>query len=96
MIWSRIKNSALGFKFRRQHSFGTYILDFYCSSKRIGIEIDGVQHFDKEAQLYDRQRTEYLEAAGIHIIRFTNAEINTNIEGVLMNIRKMLESPPRF
>lgn len=90
MLWSWLKNSELGFKFRRQHSIGNYILDFYCSTKKLAIEIDGSQHFLEKAEDYDKKRSEYLGSVGIRVLRFKNAEIDTNISGVLMKIQEML------
>ena len=86
LIWNKIKHSQLGYKFRRQHSIGAYILDFYCPSKKLAIEIDGSQHFEKDSKEYDDIRTEYLKALDIKVLRFTNGEVNTNIEGVLQKV----------
>ena len=94
-LWLRIKNSQInGQKFIRQHSIRKYIIDFFCPLLNIAIEIDGSQHFEKEAEVYDSERTDYLESFGIIVIRFTNAEINNNIEGVILKINSILESPP--
>ncbi|MDO8686837.1 MAG: endonuclease domain-containing protein [Candidatus Berkelbacteria bacterium] len=86
LLWSKLKNSQTGFKFRRQHSIGGYIVDFYCPSKRLVIEIDGSQHFEKDNQEYDEIRTKFFEGLDIEVLRFTNAEINTNIDGVVQKI----------
>ncbi|WP_208643530.1 endonuclease domain-containing protein [Pedobacter miscanthi] len=60
-MWKYLQNSKLdGRKFRRQHSVGNYILDFYCPSEKLAIEIDGSCHDDDSAQLYDQKRTDYL------------------------------------
>ncbi len=95
MLWVELKNSKLGFKFRRQHSVGQYILDFYCPLKKLAIEIDGSQHFETEAEKYDQERTKYLKSIGLTVVRFTNTEINTNMHGVLLKIQQTLASPPR-
>ena len=50
LLWLRLKNSQLGFKFRRQHSIGGYIVDFYCPSKKLVIEIDGKEHSKKKTK----------------------------------------------
>ena len=89
ILWSRIKNKQLGFKFRRQHSLGKYIADFYCSEKNLVLEIDGSQHADQEN--YDNARTDFFENRGLKVLRFWNNEINTNINGVIMKIREALE-----
>jgi len=86
LLWQKLKNSQLGFKFRRQHSIGGYITDFYCPLKKLVIEIDGSQHFEKENKGYDKNRSVYFEGLNIKVLRFTNAEINTNINGVLLKI----------
>ena len=90
LLWSSLKNSQLGFKFRRQHSIGGYIADFYCPKKRLIIEIDGSQHFTKDNQEYDEIRSNFFKILNIRVIRFTNAEINTNISGVIMKIQSEL------
>ncbi|MFA6524225.1 MAG: endonuclease domain-containing protein [Candidatus Paceibacterota bacterium] len=86
LLWLKLKNSQLGFKFRRQHSIGGYIADFYCPSKKLVIEIDGSQHFKEEAKKYDDIRSNYFEGLDIKVLRFTNGEINTNMSGVLLKI----------
>lgn len=96
ILWSRIKNSQIGFKFRRQHGLGPYILDFYCPEKRIVVELDGAHHFKKEGIEHDMKRTSYLESLGVRVLRFTNSEINKNLFGILKKIQDVLESPPRF
>ncbi len=86
ILWSRIRNIQLGKKFRRQHSIGPYIVDFYCPENQLVIEVDGSQHFDEDDVLYDKQRTRFLESQGCVVLRFANNEVNTNIDGVLMRI----------
>ena len=50
-LWLRLKNSNLGYKFRRQHSIGNFILDFYCPDKKLGVEIDGLDNHLKSIGL---------------------------------------------
>lgn len=79
-LWGVLQRSNLGgYKFRRQHSIGAYILDFYCPSKRLAIELDGDSHFTDEAIAYDRQRTAYLNALRIKVLRFLNTDIYENL-----------------
>ena len=94
LLWSKLKNSQIGFKFRRQHSISGYIADFYCPSKKLIIEIDGSQHFTKENTDYDTKRTKFFEGLGIRVIRFDNGEINTNIDGVILKIESELITTP--
>jgi len=89
LIWSRLRNNQLGYKFRRQHSFGNYIADFYCREKKVIIEIDGSQHLDQEK--YDLRRTEFFESLGLKVLRSWNNEVNTNINGVVTAIYSALE-----
>lgn len=95
MVWSKLRNRQLnGFKFKRQYSVGNYILDFYCPSDRLAIELDGDSHFRKSAKEKDQIRDNYLEALHINVLRFTNKEITENLEGVLEAIIKVLGTSP--
>src|SRR5262245_44390994 len=70
-MWRRLKAKRFGgYKFRRQHPCGPYILDFYCPRARLAIELDGGQHFTLEAQAYDERRTAFLCRHGISVLRF--------------------------
>jgi very-short-patch-repair endonuclease len=87
-LWSMLKNSQLeGKKFRRQHSFSGYILDFYCSSEKLGIELDGEVHFNEKAAEYDYERRLFLKYFGIRILRFENKYVFEDPEMVLHRIR---------
>jgi very-short-patch-repair endonuclease len=81
VMWSRLQKSQLGVKFRRQQSIGPYIVDFFCPSKRIVIEIDGKVH--NKSKDYDQYRTSYLNALDIEVIRFKNEEVLSSIDSVL-------------
>jgi very-short-patch-repair endonuclease len=86
-----LKNSQIEKKkFRRQHSVGPYVLDFYCPSERLCIELDGAGHFTDGGYEYDTARTEYLDAHDIFVIRFENKDVFENTEGVLEEIRRIL------
>jgi very-short-patch-repair endonuclease len=89
ILWNLLKNNKLGHKFRRQHSTGNFILDFYCATKRLAIELDGSQHLDKIES--DQERTNYLESLGIKVIRFWNGDINNNLDGVILKIKEELD-----
>ena len=71
----------------RQKVMGNYIADFYISSSKIVIEIDGAQHYEKDALEYDRIRDEYMRGLGFKVLRYTNHEINSNFDGVCKDIR---------
>jgi len=87
IIWSRLqRKQVLGYKFRRQFSVGSYVLDFYCPELKLAIEIDGTSHFKEGAEEYDHNRQESIEQLGIRFLRFTNTNIYRNLSGVLQTI----------
>ncbi len=87
-LWDRLSNKQLeGRKFRRQVSVEFYVLDFYCPSEKLCIELDGETHLSDEALIYDEERTAFLNSCGIRVIRFWNEEVFENIEGVLDRIK---------
>ena len=78
-------------KVYKQRIIESYIVDFYCASTKLVIEIDGGQHYSQEALEYDQRRTEVIEKYGLKVIRFTNTDINKYFEGVCAKIRKEIE-----
>ncbi|MBE3039407.1 MAG: DUF559 domain-containing protein [Chloroflexi bacterium] len=86
-LWSVLCNRQVGgLKFRRQHPMGQFIVDFYCGSNRLVIEVDGGGHLDQEE--YDAERTVWLEGQGYRVIRFTNIEILKDLNSVIEIIRE--------
>ena len=93
ILWQHLRRKALnGLKFRRQHPFGPFILDFYCPSIKLAIELDGPGHKSKEA--YDARRDSYLESHGIRVLRLWNTDVERNLVGALEEIRKACCDPP--
>ena len=93
ILWRRLqKRQVLGLKFRRQHGYGPYVLDFYCPTIRLCIEVDGEVHDSPEAKKHDSERTEFLEQEGITVIRFRNEEIENNVESVVEKIKAFINS----
>ena len=87
-LWSLIKNKQLECrKFRRQHSIGNYILDFYCPEEKLAIELDGEDHYWDEGIKRDKFKTTYVESHGIEIIRFENKLVFKDPEFVLKKIK---------
>ena len=83
-----MKNSKFeGRKFVRQHSVGNYILDFYCPSEKLAVELDGARHFSGLGAAEDRERKEYLKTVGIVVVRFENREVFEETEWMLDVIR---------
>ena len=94
-LWRRLRNrKTAGAKFRRQHSFGGYVLDFYCAERKLGIELDGDLHAFPRGHIHDRARTDALGREGIRIVRFWNHQVKENLEWVLEQIRKELLMRP--
>ena len=81
----------LGYKFRRQHPFSLYILDFYCHKLRLAIEIDGKYHDMKEQKRLDSVRTADINRLGLHELRFANQEVLNNYNGVIQSIESYLK-----
>ncbi len=87
VLWNSLKCSQLaGHKFRRQHSIGEFILDFYCPQEKLAVELDGVGHFTTSGNLSDVVRTEYLNSVGILVLRFENKVIWSYLDSVLHSI----------
>ncbi len=82
-LWMVLRSRQLAdAKFRRQHQFGPYILDFYCAAAKLAIEVDGGQHYSEEGAAKDEARTRFLEARGIRVLRFSNTDVLTAIGAV--------------
>jgi adenine-specific DNA-methyltransferase len=76
VLWSHVRDRRLaGWRFRRQHPLGEFILDFFCPALRLAAEIDGSQHGSPEARLYDERRTRFLAKREIEVVRFRNEEV---------------------
>lgn len=90
-LWQKIRARQLGVKFRRQHSIGRYIVDFYCAEHALVIEVDGDSHYSAEARDHDQKRNRFMQTLGIETLRFTNAEVMGNIEGVILAIQQRIQ-----
>jgi very-short-patch-repair endonuclease len=87
-LWTQLQKRQLaGRKFRRQHSVGCYVLDFYCPQERLAVELDGAAHDHERAVERDEIRTRYLESFGITVLRFENRDVIDNLDGVLRMIQ---------
>ncbi len=91
-LWISLRRRRMrGFKFRRQHPIGPYIVDFYSHAARLVIEIDGEQHGDDAHEGYDAKRTDELEKQGLRVLRFWNGDVLAELEGVLGRIDAVLD-----
>ena len=70
----------------RQKVIGHYIVDFYCPSAKLVIELDGSQHYEQEGQQKDILRDAYLQNLGMTVLRYSNTDVNKNFEGVCLDI----------
>ena len=75
-LWQMLRKRKLeGRKFRRQHSIGPYIVDFFCYEENLAIELDGAPHDDPTRADYDGERTAFLNEQGVQVIRFENRDV---------------------
>jgi len=90
-LWAAPRDRRLqGYKFRRQHPIGPFIVDFACTKHHLVIEADGGQHDESPS---DARRTAWLEGQGWRVIRFWNNDILANTEGVVSTILQALSEP---
>jgi very-short-patch-repair endonuclease len=90
LLWRHLRGSRLsGLKFRRQHPIPPYIVDFYCDSARVAVELDGSQH----AECVDQERTRFLGALGIRVLRFWDNDVLARPEAVLEAILASIQDP---
>jgi putative DNA methylase len=93
LLWQALRNRKLdGYKFRRQQSIGTFVVDFFCGEKRLVVEVDGLIH---ESQVEaDRQRQELLKSLGLRFVRLKSGQVETDLVGCLEVIRAALAEDP--
>jgi very-short-patch-repair endonuclease len=84
LLWWALRRQQTGFRFRKQHPAGVYVLDFYCDSLRLCVEVDGESHDFRTAQ--DRVRDQWLAGLGIRTLRVPADEVASNLEGVVQFI----------
>jgi len=87
LLWSKIKGKQLkGVQFYRQKIIGRYIVDFYCATAKLVIEVDGGQHYTDDGRTRDAIRDAYMKCLGLKVLRFSDIDVLTNIEGVVEHI----------
>jgi very-short-patch-repair endonuclease len=89
LLWSKIRNNQIGYKWRRQVSIGRYVADFYCRENFLTVELDGSQHLENKE--YDKEREKFFKLLGIKTLRFWNSEVMENLEEVINKILYNLE-----
>ncbi len=90
-LWDRLRAKRVGWKFRRQHPIGRFVVDFYCVERGVAIEVDGAVHESQEAE--DQARQAYLDERGILFLRYTNETILQDIDRVVDDILGTLAAP---
>jgi very-short-patch-repair endonuclease len=85
MLWERVRNRALGVRFRRQHAIGRFIVDFCCLEARLVVEVDGSIHAGRAEP--DAERDAHLAERGLQVLRFSNAAVLSDIDAVVESIR---------
>nr|WP_297782608.1 endonuclease domain-containing protein [uncultured Allomuricauda sp.] len=94
-LWRHLKAKKLkGRRFNRQHSIKNYIVDFYCASEKLVIELDGAVHNTAKARAYDAKRTKVINELGYTVIRFENKMVFENLETVLSEITEHFKHTP--
>ena len=94
VLWTHLQKSQLqNRKFRRQHSIGSFIADFYCPSEKLVVELDGEDHFWDAGIEKDRVKENYLKSKGIKMIRFENKWVYEDIAWVLEKIKTEFNHP---
>ena len=83
-------------RFQRQKTIKSFIADFYCHSAKLIVEIDGSQHYTKQGLTYDEERTGILKEFNLEVIRFSNYDVNTNFEGICIEIDKTVKERIAF
>jgi len=89
-LWELLRGRALGAKFRRQHPIGPYVVDFFCCSAGLVIELDGSVHDSPRAQQRDRAREQLLELLGFRIVRLRNEVVLDQPDRAVALIREEL------
>ena len=90
-LWRGLRMRQLhGYKFRRQFSLGSYIVDFVCLEARLIIEVDGGQHV--EQKYGDAERDAWLKSQNFHVLRYWNNQVLNELDAVLADIARVLEA----
>ena len=94
-LWFYLRNrQAGGYKFRRQHVIGPYIVDFFCYDALLVVEVDGSQHFEPSNAAKDEERSAYFRSLGLRVLRFNNREVLVETSAVADEILRVLNEPP--
>ncbi len=99
-LWTLLRRSQLGYKFRRQQSIGPYIVDFYCPELKLVVEVDGSVHGEDVQRKKDLIRSAFLAEHGLRIIRYRNDQVLGEIDSIRVDLQfklaKLVDSSPPF
>jgi very-short-patch-repair endonuclease len=91
LLWSKLRRKQVkNFQFYKQRIIGNYIVDFYCPSSKLIIEVDGGQHYQDEGDRRDKVRDDYMKNLGMKILRVSDREVLKNLHGVVERIYEIL------
>jgi len=91
ILWRVLRTDRQSATFRRQHPIGPYIVDFVCISAKLIVELDGDVHARPEQIEYDKQRSDYLQALGFRVRRYSNLDVLKSADGVILDIMNALK-----
>jgi very-short-patch-repair endonuclease len=86
LLWQQLRNEPEGVQFRRQHPAGPYVLDFFCATANVAVEIDGEAHNSRDRPERDLRRDSWLSDRGVRVLRIPAVEVLKNLDGVLQAI----------
>jgi very-short-patch-repair endonuclease len=92
ILWRELRKRPGGFKYRRQHPAGVYILDFYCAAAKLAIEVDGHSHDGHDAAKSDTARGHFLRSQGVATLRVPVSAVLNNLEGAVLRIVEVCEN----
>jgi len=91
-LWHCLRRKQLdGYRFRRQHPIGRFVLDFYCPALKLAVELDGAQHYSVDGKASDSERSAWLQTQGIQVLRFLNQEVFEDMDNVIKAIRNKIQ-----
>ncbi|MCC6924821.1 MAG: DUF559 domain-containing protein [Novosphingobium sp.] len=93
LLWQQLRLRPAGLRFRRQHPIGPYIVDFYCSSARMAVEIDGISHDMGDNPARDIERTNFLKENGHRVLRVSAQRVLSDVVGTAEAIAARAENP---
>lgn len=92
LLWRELRGTPGGIKFRRQHPLGPFVLDFYCASAKLGIEVDGIAHDMGDRPVADRARDAFIAGQGVQVLRIAASDVLTSAQDVAASLVALCRS----